>query len=62
MGDEAAEDLFVLAADTGIEQLAVILSPVDFRVRELPADRPTVPAWTATLYAEIRSALEGLVE
>lgn len=31
MGDEGAEDLFVLAADTGIKHITVILSPVDFR-------------------------------
>lgn len=30
MGDEAAEDLFVLAAETGIENVSIILSPVDF--------------------------------
>ena len=37
MGDEAAEELFVLAARTGLERVEVVLSPVDFRVRGLPA-------------------------
>lgn len=57
MGDEAAEELFVLAAETGVGQVAIILSPVDFRVSELPADMPPTPAWTGELYAAIRQAL-----
>lgn len=57
MGDQAAEDLFVLAAETGIENVSIILSPVDFRVRDLPPDMPPVPAWTTQLYASIRTEL-----
>ena len=60
MGDPAAEELFVLAADTGLDRIRVILSPVDFRVRGLPADMPPVPAWTADLYAAIRRELAAL--
>lgn len=60
MGDEAAEDLFVLAAETGIANLAVILSPVDFRVRDLPTDLPPLPPWTPDLYRELRAALRPL--
>lgn len=60
MGDEAAEDLFILAADTGIENIAVVLSPVDFRVRELPPDVPPAPPWTPELYDSIRAALSAL--
>lgn len=60
MGDEAAEDLFVLAAESGIERIQVILSPVDLRVRELPEEMPAVPAWTEEMYSEIRSALKSL--
>jgi hypothetical protein len=59
MGDEAAEELFVLAAETGVKKVAIILSPVDFRTRELPADMPPTPAWTGELYAAIRKALEA---
>jgi hypothetical protein len=57
VGDEAAEDLFVMAAETGIENIAVILSPVDFRVRDLPANMPPTPSWTPELYADIQKAL-----
>jgi murein L,D-transpeptidase YafK len=59
MGDEAAEDLFVLAALTGISNIKVILSPVDFRKTELPSNAK-VPPWTATLYPQIRKALAAL--
>lgn len=31
MGDTAAEELFVLAARTGLRNIQVILSPIDFR-------------------------------
>lgn len=57
MGDEAAEDLFVLAAETGIDNVSVILTPVDFRTGGLPATMPDVPAWTPELYASIKQEL-----
>ena len=57
MGDEAAEDLFVLAAQAGIANVTILLSPVDFRVRELPPQMPPLPAWTPALYADIRREL-----
>jgi hypothetical protein len=62
MGDEAAEDLFVLAAETGIENIEVILSPVDFRKRDLPDGMPGVPSWTPELYENIRLHLCPLQE
>ena len=61
MGDAAAEDLFVLAEETGLEAMRVILAPVDFRVRELPLFDPELPPWTTGLYADIRAALDDLV-
>jgi len=60
MGDEAAEDLFVLAALTGIGNVDVIVSPVDFRTRALPAQMPPTPEWTPALYARLREALRAL--
>jgi hypothetical protein len=57
MGDEAAEDLFILAALTGMGQFRVILSPLDFRRAEpLPAIE-NLPAWSGELYQQIRAAL-----
>ena len=58
IGDEAAEDLFVLAAQTGIDNVMVILSPVDFRLRDLPKDMPTTPVWAQDLYGAIRQELK----
>jgi hypothetical protein len=60
MGDRAAEELFVLAAETGIENISVILSPVDFRRRSLPEQMPPVPKWTPELYASIKRELRKL--
>jgi hypothetical protein len=59
MGDEAAEDLFVLAADTGTDNIEVILSPGDFRTGEI---KPSAgqPAWTKKLYQELKTALAPL--
>jgi len=57
IGDEAAEDLFVLAARTGLPNLVVVLSPVDFRVHKLPPPNAKLPSWSEKLYASIRSAL-----
>jgi hypothetical protein len=58
MGDEAAEDLFVLAADTSPGEVHVIVTPVDFR-RQLP---PALnrPAWAEALYREIARTLRTL--
>lgn len=58
MGDRAAEDLFVLAADTGVQdgRVSAILAPTD--LRRAPARVPPgAPAWTADLYVELRDAM-----
>ena len=56
VGDEGAEDLFVVAALTETREIPLLISPVDFRVREFgaPAD---APSWTEELYREIRAKL-----
>jgi hypothetical protein len=59
MGDEAAEDLFVLAARAGLSSIRVILSPLDLRSSKM-ADDPERPGWVTALYVEIREALEKL--
>ena len=60
VGDEAAEDLFVLAADTGLEHLTVILAPVDFRAGKNVPKVAKLPAWTGSLYQEIKTRLAEL--
>ena len=60
MGDDAAEDLFVLVADTGINNIQVIITPVDFRKREIPELDYPIPEWTSILYEQINKALSQL--
>lgn len=57
MGDQVAEDLFVLAAETGLNNITVILSPVDFRSRELPTGLQAMPSWAPELYSQIKDEL-----
>lgn len=56
MGDQAAEDLFVLVADVGLANTELILAPVDFRTSSgaVPAG---APVWTEQRYAEIRERM-----
>ena len=60
MGDEAAEDLFVLAADTGLKNITVILSPVDFRSNKIVTSSHQLPAWIESLYKSIKIKLKEL--
>lgn len=60
MGDEAAEDLFVLAADVGLPNLEVIISPVDFRAGKTVPPTANLPNWTTQLYTTIKSRLSKL--
>lgn len=55
MGDLAAEDLFVLAARTGLESIRVVLTPVDFRVDTHSAKDGD--EHTAKLYRDLKTAL-----
>ena len=57
MGDPAAEDLFVLAALTGIENIKVILAPLDFRSGASPSLPSASPPWTRQLYETIKNEL-----
>jgi hypothetical protein len=60
MGDQAAEDLFVLAAETGIEHVTIVISPVDFRRGERPTRLKYRPKWLPELYTDIRQAMAPL--
>lgn len=60
MGDEAAEDLFVLAAQTGTNNTFVILSPVDFRTAQMPDLPYPLPLWIDSLYGQIQQELSKL--
>ena len=53
MGDAAIEELFVLAAHVGPENIKVIIAPSDPRQRPLDATLPHLPEWTGELYTQI---------
>ena len=57
MGDEAAEDLFVLAALATKERTRIIISPTDFRTGILGRLRAQ-PAWAGELYQQLRAELK----
>ena len=57
MGDEAVEELFVLAAQTGLGNIRLIIAPTDMREHGIPAAEPGRPEWLPKLYAEIASAM-----
>ena len=60
MGDAAAEELFCLAADVGVQKITVILSPVDLRVRDLPREITGVVPWAPELYGSVKQAISEL--
>jgi len=60
MGDEAAEELFVLSAKMGVTNISLILSPVDFRKEGLPDQGSENPSWTPELYGLIKTELMKL--
>ena len=57
VGDQASEDLFVLVSKTGHEKVKVIISPVDFRTKELPEKIVDSKTWTNELYEIIKKEL-----
>ncbi|MEJ7805231.1 MAG: L,D-transpeptidase family protein [Telluria sp.] len=57
MGDQAAEDLFILSAQVGKEHTRIIVSPTDFRVRKAAPPQQS-PAWTGELYEQLRAELK----
>lgn len=58
MGDDVAEELFVLAAEAGIDQVTIVLAPLDLRHQPLPAELNT--GWQRELYASLREAMQSL--
>jgi murein L,D-transpeptidase YafK len=60
MGDETAEDLFVLAADSGLTNLTLIITPVDFRKGKVVSKLAQLPEWSELLYSQIKTNLADL--
>lgn len=57
MGDQVAEELFVLVALTGIKNTQVVISPEDFRLRPIQTLSPVAPEWLPGLYEAIATEL-----
>lgn len=53
MGDEAAEELFVLAAEIGHKNIKLVIAPTDLRRNAIPTIRPDQPKWLSNLYMEV---------
>jgi hypothetical protein len=60
VGDEAAEDLFVLAADAGVGATQALIVPRDFRRTKERDLLPGQPAWLSELYARLDRELQSL--
>jgi hypothetical protein len=57
IGDEAIEELFVLAARVGAERIEVVIAPNDVRGGTDALDVAGAPAWYPELLASVRAAL-----
>ncbi|SHH69929.1 murein L,D-transpeptidase family protein [Massilia sp. CF038] len=56
MGDEAAEDLFIMGALATKERVRIVVSPTDFRVPHALAPKLS-SAWAGALYTSLRDEL-----
>lgn len=61
MGDEAAEELFILAAGASHDEVRVIICPTDFRINVAVFQVDNVP-WSSDLYAELKKELDAFCE
>jgi hypothetical protein len=61
MGDDAAEELFVLVAEVGKSNARLIIAPTDFRSAAAPPGKPppSAPEWLPELYTEVASAMSA---
>jgi len=53
MGDKTIEELFILANDVGINNITVVISPLDPRVNILKYNEKKQPKWVKDLYKNI---------
>jgi hypothetical protein len=57
IGDEAAEELFVLASQVGLKKIKLVIAPTDMRKSGLPAIAAGQPKWLPKLYGEVATAM-----
>lgn len=60
MGDKAIEELFVLTAQVGAENVKVVIAPHDPRTYPLDAESKELPKWTSELYSIISREIKAL--
>ena len=60
MGDKAIEELFVLTAQVGTENVKVVIAPHDPRTYPLKADSEKDPEWIPELYSIISRKIKAL--
>jgi hypothetical protein len=60
MGDLAIEELFVLAAQVGRENIKIVIAPHDPKTRPLEPDARDLPVWTRDLYQAIAGEIDLL--
>jgi hypothetical protein len=60
MGDETIDELFVLTAQVGAENVKVVIAPRDPRLYPLRTDNMALPRWTPALYSLISSEIKAL--
>ncbi len=60
VGDPGSEDMFTLAADTGMSNMRVIIAPYDFTTRGIEPLNPGTAPWVDTLYHSIAAEMSKL--
>jgi L,D-transpeptidase catalytic domain len=60
MGDDVIEELFVLVAQVGMENVKIVISPHDPRLYPLGAESKNSPKWLSGLYWFISREIEAL--
>jgi len=60
MGDETIEELFVLAAHVGVENVKVVIAPRDPRAFPLTVGSNKLPAWVPELYSNISREIKAV--
>jgi hypothetical protein len=60
IGDEEIEELFLLVSEVGKENVIVILSPYDMRIKEKQIEIEGI-AWESELYDTIRATIENRI-
>ena len=61
MGDEVAEQLFILIHQVGISNVTVIIAPYDFRLNGISIEPKLAPSWVPELYKKIDLELKAFV-